>query len=284
MYFMLWESVHRLPHLHNPHNRAIIKLIGGGMAAIAAMAWAIFEIYSNREKAEEKTARAGQDAARAEKDRKETAIAYRNFGAIAGLRDPKRALEAYEKAIALDPDDVESLYWTGVILITCGDLDEAQALLERVLTLARTEDRAPNRYWALTSLGDIKHQRGDLEGALKSHEDSLAIAGRLAKSSPGNAGWQRNLAGSYEKAASIQMEQGDLAGSLKSHDESLAIRDRLAKSDPGNALWQLDLAASYERAGDAQAARGDLASALKFHKLSLAIAERLAKADPGNTG
>ena len=51
----------------------------------------------------------------AEKDRKEAAIAYRNLGAIAGLADPKRALEAYEKAVALDPDDIQSLYWTGAI-------------------------------------------------------------------------------------------------------------------------------------------------------------------------
>jgi tetratricopeptide (TPR) repeat protein len=59
---------------------------------------------------------------RIEKDRKEAAIAYRNLGAIAGLRDPKRALEAYEKALTLDPDDIESLYWAGAIQIDYGDL------------------------------------------------------------------------------------------------------------------------------------------------------------------
>jgi tetratricopeptide (TPR) repeat protein len=48
---------------------------------------------------------------RIEKDRKEAAIAYRNLGAIAGLADPKRALEAYEKAALLDPDDLQSLFW-----------------------------------------------------------------------------------------------------------------------------------------------------------------------------
>ena len=62
--------------------------------------------------AEDKTARAGQETARAAMDRKEAAIAYSNLGAIVGLADPKRALEAYEKAIALDPDDVKSLLAT----------------------------------------------------------------------------------------------------------------------------------------------------------------------------
>jgi tetratricopeptide (TPR) repeat protein len=59
--------------------------------------------------------RAEKATAQAEKDPKEAAIAYRNLGAIAGLADPKRALEAYEKALALDPDDSESLYWAGYI-------------------------------------------------------------------------------------------------------------------------------------------------------------------------
>src|SRR5580700_5348519 len=99
--------------------------------------------------AEDKTALAGQETARAEKDRKEAAIAYRNLGAIAGLADPKRALEAYEKAIALDPDDVKSLLATAWIQILYGGLNEAQARLERVLTLAKTDDQAYYHYWAL---------------------------------------------------------------------------------------------------------------------------------------
>ncbi|MDQ6701598.1 MAG: hypothetical protein M3Z96_00025 [Pseudomonadota bacterium] len=48
----------------------------------------------------DKTALAKQETARADKDRKEAAIAYRNLDASAGLSDPKRALEAYEKAVA----------------------------------------------------------------------------------------------------------------------------------------------------------------------------------------
>src|ERR1700737_910533 len=71
--------------------------------------------------AEDKMARARQETARAEKDRKEAAIAFRNLGAIAALVDPKRALESYEKALALDPDDLQSLVVSGVIRIIYGD-------------------------------------------------------------------------------------------------------------------------------------------------------------------
>jgi tetratricopeptide (TPR) repeat protein len=140
--------------------------------------------------AEDKTARAGQETARAAKDRKEAAIVYRNLGAIAGLADPKRALEAYEKAVELDPDDPNSLFWVGWIEIDYGDLNKAQARLERVLTLARTDGQAYYKYWALIGLGAITQRRGNLAGALKSYEDGLAIAERLAKSGSGNADWR----------------------------------------------------------------------------------------------
>ena len=167
--------------------------------------------------AEDKSASAERATARAAKDRKDAAIAYRNLGAIAGLADPKRALEAYEKAVALDPDDLESLFWAGWIEIDYGDLNKAQARLERVLTLAKTDDQALYKYRALTGLGDIKEHRGGLEGELKSYNDSLAIVARLAKSDPGNAEWQRDLSVSYNKVGDVQKAQGDLTGALKSY-------------------------------------------------------------------
>src|SRR4051794_19660638 len=89
---------------------------------------------------------------------------------------------------------------------------------------------------------------------------------RLAKSDPGNAGWQRDLSVSYEKIGDVQVAQGDLASALQSYRASLRIRERLAKSDPGNAGWQRDLSVSYEKIGDVQVAQGDLASALQSYR------------------
>jgi len=225
--------------------------------------------------AEDKTARIG-------KDRKEAAIAYRNLGVIAGLADPKVALEAYEQAAELDPDDLQSLIWAGTIQIDYGNLNKAQARLERVLTLAKTDDQAFYKYWALIGLGDIKKQRGDLAGALKSYQDGLAIADPLAKSDPRNAGWQHNLSVSFSRIGNAQVAQGDLADTLTSYNDGLAIAEHLAKSDPGNAVWQRDLSVFYNKIGDVQKAQGDLAGALKSYEADLAIAERLAKSDPGN--
>jgi tetratricopeptide (TPR) repeat protein/pimeloyl-ACP methyl ester carboxylesterase len=234
--------------------------------------------------AEDKSAHAEQAVAQAEKDRKEAAIAYRNLGAIAGLADPKSALQAYEKAALLDPGDIESLFWAGWIEIQYGDLGKAQMRLEHVLKLAEQGNQADYKYWARVGLADIWQKRGDLKAALKSYSDSLAIAERLAKSDPGNAGWQRDLAVSYEKIGDVQEAQGDLKAALKSYSGSLAIAERLAKADPGNKEWQRDLVVSYNRIGGVQGAQGDLKAALKSYSDSLTIMEQLAQSDPGNAG
>jgi hypothetical protein len=62
--------------------------------------------------------------------------------------------------------------------------------------------------------GDIEIQRGNLPEALKSYRDSLAIADRLAKSDPGNAGWQRDLSVSFNKVGDVLVAQGNLPETL----------------------------------------------------------------------
>jgi tetratricopeptide (TPR) repeat protein len=125
---------------------------------------------------------ADEKSARITQDRKDAATAYRNLGAIAGLRNPTKALLAYAKAAEYDPDDVESLYWAGTLEIDHGELSSAETRLKRVLAL--TPDQDWRHYWAQVGLGDIAIQRGNLPAALQSYRDSLSIAERLAKADP----------------------------------------------------------------------------------------------------
>jgi tetratricopeptide (TPR) repeat protein len=226
---------------------------------------------------------ADDKASRIIQDKGDAAAAYRNLGAIAGLRDPKKALEAYERALEYDPDDLESLFWAGYLLVDRGRLDLAQTRLDRVLLLA-TENQPFYRFWAQVSLGDIRVARGNLPEALKSFRDGLAIRDRLAQADPGNASSQRILSVSYERIGDVLVAQGNLPEALKSFRDGLAIADRLAQADPGNAGWQRDLSVSYNRIGDVLVAQGNLAEALKSFLAGLAIAEHLAQSDPGNAG
>src|SRR5258708_11192988 len=98
---------------------------------------------------------ADDKASRIVQDKKDAAAAFRSLGAIAGLRDPKKALDAYERALQYDPDDLESLFWAGYLMIERGGLDEAHARLDWVLSLA-TENQPFYRFWTRLSLGDIR--------------------------------------------------------------------------------------------------------------------------------
>src|SRR5216684_233628 len=225
---------------------------------------------------------AEEKAARIKTDSKDAATAFRNLGAIAGLADPKRALDAYQKAAELDPDDMQSIFWVGWMQLQRGNLQEADARFRRVLLATKTDDRV--NYWARIGLGDIGIARGNLAEALKTFRDGLGIAERLAQSDPGNAGWQRDLSVSYNEIGDVLVAQGNLPEALKSFRDGLGIAERLAQSDPGNAGWQRDLSACYDRVGNVLVAQGHLPEALKSFRDGLAIRERLAQSDPGNAG
>ena len=128
----------------------------------------------------------------------------------------------------------------------------------------------------------MQQAQGNAAEALQSYRAGLAIFEQLAQSDPGNAGWQRDLAVSYEKIGDIELAQGDFAAALNSYQQDLAISDRLAKSDPGNAGWQHDLALPYQKIGDVQMAQGDLAAALRSYRESLERMQRLVSLDRSN--
>ena len=57
--------------------------------------------------------------------------------------------------------------------------------------------------------GNVLSAQGNLPGALESYRADLAITDRLAKSDPGNAGWQRDLAVSYLNLALTLEKHGN---------------------------------------------------------------------------
>ena len=132
-------------------------------------------------------------------------------------------------------------------------------------------------------VGDVQVAQGQLPAALASYQASLAIAERLAKSDPGNAGWQRDLSVSYDKVGDVQVAQGNLdgagllSGEPRHHRAPGEVRSRQCRlaARPVGVVQE-----GRRRAGGA----GQSADALASYQASLAIRERLAKSDPGNAG
>jgi tetratricopeptide (TPR) repeat protein len=221
---------------------------------------------------------------RADKDAKDAAAAYRNLASIAAVSDPGRARDYYAQAARLDPSDMWGMFENGRFQQDAGQLDAAQAAYARVIAMAKPGGDDEALFWAQVGTGDIQTQRGHLDVALGTYREASAIAQNLAKSDPGNAGWQFDLGITNERIGNVQMAQGELAAALKSYETERDIIFRLAKSDPGNAGWQRVLSVSYNKIGDVQVAQGNLPAALNSYQAGLAIADHLTKSDPGNAG
>jgi hypothetical protein len=89
--------------------------------------------------------------------------------------------------------------------------------------------------------GDVQRAQGDLAAALTSYQASLAIAERLAKADPGNAGWQRDLALSYGRIALIETRQGIRGDTLTGFQQGRDIIVQLMRQSPDNATLPKDL-------------------------------------------
>ena len=228
-------------------------------------------------------ARAGEHEAAGERERKASAEYWRHVGALASLRSIRKAREAYAKAAALDPGDVEALSQSGWLAMQAGDLAASERAFQHVLGLK--EGLPPDRagYWVRLGLGDVAKARGSLGQALEAYRTAGDEAARRAKANADNTHWQRDLSVSHNRIGDVLVPQGKLADALAAFQASLAIAERLAKADAANTRWQGDLSVSYSKIGDVLVAQGKLGDALAAFQACLAIRERLAKADVDNT-
>jgi hypothetical protein len=87
----------------------------------------------------------------------------------------------------------------------------------------------------------VQVAQGNLPAALTSYEASLAITDRLAKSDPGNAGWQRDLSVSYAKLASAYLKATQLTEAREALSTGRDIISRLVTQFPGWSQWKQDL-------------------------------------------
>lgn len=80
-------------------------------------------------------------------------------------------------------------------------------------------------------IGDLRLEQGDIEGALKAHQESLAIAVRGATDNPANPTWQRDLAVIHFRLSYAFREAGDYVQAQEHGRVCVSIYRRLAETD-----------------------------------------------------
>ncbi len=136
---------------------------------------------------------------------------------------------------------------------------------------------------SFNKIGDVQSAKGDLDGALKAYQDSLAIRRSSPRRTPATPSWQRDLSVSFEQDRRRAGRAGRSRGrAARPTRQGRAIREKLAAQDPGNAEWQRDLSVSFNKIGDVQSAKGDLDGALEGLPGEPRDREKLAARDPAN--
>ena len=220
----------------------------------------------------------------------QAAVLYLQEANLLAFENVRGALQAAERAVAVDPANIRALWTAGDLALLAGDSNAAKRHYEQmrdVVEMAlknQPQDRNLLRYLSISydNVGDVLLPQGNAPAALKAYQDGLAIRERLAKADLSNAQAQRDLSISYDRISDVWLRQGNSAAALKAYQDGLATRKRLAKADPFNAQAQRDLSVSYSKIGNALLQKGDLPAALKTYKDALAISKRLAKDDQSN--
>ncbi len=214
--------------------------------------------------------------------RKLQASAARNYAALAVGDSAAEALRWYEKATALDPDDLDGWIAYGDAAVTAGTLEQARTAYEAAVRIARERRNAWEEGRAYNKVGNVLVAEGKLSDARTAYQDSHEIAKRLSEADRSNADRQRDLAVSYDKLGNVLVAEGKLSDARKAYEDALEIDKRLAEADRSNAARQRDLSVSYERLGDVFVAEGKLSDARKAYEVALEIRKRLAEADRSN--
>jgi tetratricopeptide (TPR) repeat protein len=259
----------------NRGERALERLKSGDTSE----ARRLFQEDLDAEEAEERA----EEQRRAER-RKKAAASARKIAALSRWTNVAEALTYYKRALTLDPDDANTWDDYAHAALDAGRTDDAKAAFEQAAAKASGENADRIRFWAINGRGDVLKAQGNLPDAFGAYRDALAIAERLAKTDPVDAGWQRTLGAAKNDIGGVLEAQGNLPDALEAYRDTLAIVERLAKAAPGDAQAQRDLCVSYDKVAGVQSLRGNLPDALQAYRDGLAIADRLAKADPSNAG
>jgi len=214
---------------------------------------------------------------------KEAAEAARQIGALAFVDNSTEALAAYQRAVELDPEDVEGLMGLGYLLGLIGQLSESEKAFEKAKSVSEGAKDRPKLADSFLYLGWIYGIRGEVALAENAGQAALAIDLSLDR--------KVGLAADYRYLGDSQMDCGDIGRAETMYKNALAIDEQGAKrpipTSPSEKLEIWQMAQGYQRdlanLGGVYLARDDLAEAARLLQLSSDFAKFL-KNRPGTNG
>jgi len=138
------------------------------------------------------------------------AEAHKNRGnALQEQRKLEEAIDAYNKAISIEPDYAEAYNNMGVSLKDCGNLDEAINAYKKAISIE------PNFAEAHYNIGNALHEQRKLDEALGAYSKTISI--------------EPDYAEAYNNMGNVLKDQGKLDEAIETYHKALTIEPDFAE-------------------------------------------------------
>jgi len=249
------ETAERLAWIHDKPKRRLRYLAAGALATILLASGMKYTFDLKRERALAVEAR---DEASQRRAQAEDLIGFM-------LGDLRTKLEPVGRLDILD--DVG---------------DKALDYFESVDPSRLTGEELFRQSQALTQIGQVRMDQGNLDAAARAFRQSLTLARDLVGRDPDNQEWLAGQGAAHFWVGSVLWFQSDLEGAETEFEQYLRIAERLVEMDPQKPEWRLELAYANSNIGSVKEAQGDLDAALDRYRSTLAAKQELCALDPDN--
>lgn len=170
-----------------------------------------------------------------------------------------------------------------------GRLDALDAVGARVLAYYERQDKndlpdgsLAQRSRALTLMGDIAQQRGDLDGALRRYREAAASTSELLARHPRQTQRMFDHAQNLFYLGSIAWQRGRIDEAASAFRGYKRLAEQMISLEPGRKEWRLEGIYADTNLGNVLLANDRFGEAAGLFAGSLPAIERLTAAEPGN--
>src|SRR3989338_2663836 len=157
-----------------------------------------------------------------DQDRRSPLLHVRLGATYLKLGQTARALQAFNRALALAPDQPDALRWVAMLHASQGELEEAVAAYERILAAE------PNDQFVLSTLADLYVLQGELPNAIDAYHRLITEFGSTSQ---------------------LHFNLGVLYGRVSRFDDALEELSRAFELAPDALDARVALGLTYELAG-----------------------------------
>jgi tetratricopeptide (TPR) repeat protein len=174
---------------------------------------------------------------------------YRHLGAFAYLNNRKQAFDAYQRAIELDPNNVNG--WNRIA--TLSKTDNAEAIYQRIIQLKTPQQSQNEIAIAYGNLGVIYKSQGKLNKAINAYQHALTIYQALDN--------HQGMATQYANLGVISQTCEKLEEARDYYQKLLTLEKHLNH--------EKGIASAYGSLGAVYQLQGKLENAIEFYQKSL---------------